>query len=167
MWKSLLSLLTFIGIIGSFAGTLSSNPNKKFKLEYKKITSGPANHFFGYIGHVQNIPWNGNGRYILSLRTKFQDRMPGPDDPADIILIDTHQNYSIRKLDETSAWNPQQGTMFYWNPKSPDTQFFFNDRDKESDDYPRQHFHESFLSIQLAQLLPKPEIYRDHYPRGS
>ena len=132
MWKSLLSLLTFIGIIGSFAGTLSSNPNKKFKLEYKKITSGPANHFFGYIGHVQNIPWNGNGRYILSLRTKFQDRMPGPDDPADIILIDTHQNYSIRKLDETSAWNPQQGTMFYWNPKSPDTQFFFNDRDKES-----------------------------------
>ena len=132
MPKSLLAILIFIGIIGLFSGTLSSNPNKKFKLEYKKITSGPANHFFGYIGHVQNIPWNGNGRYILALRTKFQDRMPGPDDPADIILIDTHQNYSIRKLDETCAWNPQQGTMFYWNPKSPDTQFFFNDRDKES-----------------------------------
>ena len=103
MPKSFLALLIFIGIIGPFSGTVSSNPNKKFKLEYKKITSGPANHFFGYIGHVQNIPWNGNGRYILALRTKFQDRMPGPDDPADIILIDTHHNYSIRKLDETCA----------------------------------------------------------------
>ena len=32
-------------------------------------------------------------------------------------------------MDKTNAWNPQQGTMFYWNPNAPETQFFFNDRD--------------------------------------
>ena len=28
--------------------------------------------------------------------------------------------------------NPQQGTMFYWNPHRPNHQFFFNDRDPKS-----------------------------------
>lgn len=54
-------------------------------IDVKQITFGPKNHLFGYIGQVQNIPWN-----------------------------------------------PQQGTMFYWNPDSPETQFFFNDSDVET-----------------------------------
>jgi hypothetical protein len=32
-------------------------------------------------------------------------------------------------VDQTRAWNFQQGTMLYWNPQAPETQFFFNDRD--------------------------------------
>jgi hypothetical protein len=103
-----------------------------FTLKVRQITSGKSNHFFGYIGHVQNIPWNGNGRYIVALRTSFQDRLPGPDDPADVILIDTRNDYSIRVVDQCRAWNPQQGTMLYWNPAAPDTQFFFNDRDTKT-----------------------------------
>jgi hypothetical protein len=42
-----------------------------FSITVRQITTGPANHFFGYIGHVQNIPWNGSGRYIVALRTTF------------------------------------------------------------------------------------------------
>ena len=38
----------------------------------------------------------------------------------------------MKKIDETTAWNPQQGTMFYWNPESPNSQFFFNDRDNNT-----------------------------------
>jgi hypothetical protein len=101
-----------------------------FSLEVRQITFGPQNHLFGYIGHVQNIPWNGSGRFVLALRTTFQDRMPGPEDAADVVLIDTHNNGSVRVVDECRGWNPQQGTMFYWNPKAPETQFFFNDRDR-------------------------------------
>lgn len=101
-------------------------------LEVEQITHGPSTHFFGYIGHVQNIPWNGTGRYILALRCDFHDRMPGPDDPADVVLIDTHRDNQVRVVDQSRAWNPQQGTMFYWNPEAPDTQFFFNDRDRET-----------------------------------
>ena len=99
------------------------------QLEIEQITQGPQNHFFGYIGHVQNIPWNGSGRYLLSLRVGFHDRMPAADDAADIVLLDAQNNYAARKVGETRAWNPQQGTMMYWNPGAPDTQFFFNDRD--------------------------------------
>ncbi|MCS1408315.1 MAG: hypothetical protein M2R45_01488 [Verrucomicrobia subdivision 3 bacterium] len=31
-----------------------------FQLRSQQITFGLQDHFFGYIGHVQNIPWNGD-----------------------------------------------------------------------------------------------------------
>ena len=107
------------------------NPVKgdAFKIEVKQITHGPMTHFFGYIGHVQNIPWNRSGRYIVALQTNFHDRMPGKNDPANVVLIDTHKEFQIKVLDQSHGWNPQQGTMFYWNPANQETQFFFNDRD--------------------------------------
>jgi len=126
--KSLVVLLS----ITPLTLTTKSEEARKLTVSSQKITSGPKNHFFGYIGHVQNIPWSGDGKYILALRSSFQDRMPGPNDPADIVLIDTQQKYSVKKIDQTTAWNPQQGTMLYWNPKSPETQFFFNDRDNKT-----------------------------------
>ena len=98
----------------------------------KQITFGPSNHFFGYIGHVGNTPWNASGRYMVLLRTTFQDRMPTPEDVADIVIVDTENAYAVEKFEETRAWNPQQGTMLYWNPDAPETQFFFNDRDAET-----------------------------------
>ncbi|MSV27346.1 MAG: hypothetical protein EXQ52_01165 [Bryobacterales bacterium] len=103
-----------------------------WRLEIDQVTSGPGHHFFGYIGHVQNIPWNGNGRYIVGLRTAFQDRMPTPADAADVVLIDTARKNTVVVIDRTRAWNFQQGTMFYWNPKAADTQVFFNDRDPKT-----------------------------------
>src|SRR6478752_8812857 len=87
-------------------------------LEVRQITTGPQHHFFGYIGHVQNIPWNKSGRYILALRTGFQDRMPHKDDVAEIVLLDTAHDYEERVVERTLAWNPQQGTMLYWNPQA-------------------------------------------------
>lgn len=101
-------------------------------LRIEQITHGPENHFFGYIGHVQNIPWNGSQRYLLALQSSFMDHLPDGHEPANVVLIDTQNGYSVTKVDESRAWNPQQGTMFYWNPLAPDTQFFFNDRDTES-----------------------------------
>lgn len=101
-------------------------------LTREQITSGPKNHLFGYIGHVGTIPWNASGRYIVALRTEFVDRMPGPDDPAEIILLDTENDYASRAVDTSRGWNVQQGTMLYWNPAEPENQFFFNDRDPET-----------------------------------
>jgi hypothetical protein len=94
-----------------------------------QITHGPRHHYFGYIGQSRTIPWSADGRYLLALQVGFQDRLPGANDPAEICLIDAHNTYAVRVVDRTRAWNPQQGTMFYWNPEHPETQFFFNDRD--------------------------------------
>src|SRR6185369_15426038 len=101
-------------------------------LEAKQLTFGPRHHFFGYIGHVQNIPWNQSGRFIVALQASFQDHLPRADEPAEIVLLDTQRDYAVRVLDRTRAWNPQQGTMLYWNPDAPETQLFFNDRDPKT-----------------------------------
>jgi hypothetical protein len=105
---------------------------EELKLEVEQITHGPQHHFFGYIGQSLTIPWNQSGRYILSLRTDFHDRMPQPHEAADIVLIDTQDKYRVIAIEKTLAWNFQQGTMFYWNPTRAESQFFFNDRDPKT-----------------------------------
>jgi len=108
----------------------TQSPSIDLKIE--QLTSGTKHHFFGYIGQCQTIPWNATGQYILGLEIDTIDRMPRPGEAATIILIDTHDNNEILRLDTTYAWNPQQGTMYYWNPLAAETQFFFNDRDVET-----------------------------------
>lgn len=97
-----------------------------------QITFGPQHHFFGYIGHVRTIPWNQSGSYIVALQTDFQEQMPRPGEVANIVLLDTQKNFTPRIVTQTRAWNFQQGTMLYWNPAAPETQFFFNDRDPKT-----------------------------------
>jgi hypothetical protein len=55
--------------------------------------------------------------------------MPGPGEPADAVLLDTNNDFAVEKIDESCGWNPQQGTMFYWNPDPATSQLLFNDRD--------------------------------------
>ena len=100
--------------------------------EVRQLTSGPSHHFYGYIGHAGNSPYSADGRYLVALGTTFQDRMPGPQDAAEIVLLDAQKNYAEMKVDETHGWNPQQGAMIYWNPEQPSRQFFFNDRDPKT-----------------------------------
>ena len=102
-------------------------PSIKFKVE--QVTFGPEHHFFGYIGQCQTVPWNAGDRFILGMEIGTIDRMPRPGEAATVILVDTARNNEIIRVEKTHAWNPQQGTMFYWNPQAAATQFIFNDRD--------------------------------------
>lgn len=118
--------------LGLLASIGRFNAAPPIHTEVRQITFGPQHHFFGYIGHVRTLPWNRSGRFILSLRTTFQDRMPRPGEAAEIVLLDTQNNFAERVIERTRAWNLQQGTMLYWNPAAADTQFFFNDRDPQT-----------------------------------
>src|SRR5262245_1827917 len=102
------------------------------RLEIRQLTSGPMHHFFGYIGHVQNIPWNQSGRYIVALRSSVRDHLPRADEPAEIVLLDAERDYAARAVEQTRAWNPQQGTMLYWNPALQEAQLLFNDREEKT-----------------------------------
>jgi hypothetical protein len=120
-------------LVPLIAEPLSANdPPADFTTDIRQISFGPKHHFFGYIGHVRTIPWNRSGRFIVALQTDFQERMPAPGESADIILLDTRNQFAARVVDQTRAWNFQQGTMLYWNPLAPETQFFFNDRDPKT-----------------------------------
>jgi len=127
-----MQLASLLVVFAFSAGHPSMADSAALGLDVKQITFGPKHHFFGYIGQSKTIPWNASGRYILALRTDYHDRMPTADDAAEICLIDTTDNNKVLAIEETRAWNFQQGTMFYWNPASLDTQFFFNDRDPET-----------------------------------
>ena len=115
-------------ILACHLGATASEPT----LFFQQLTRGPKHHFFGYIGQCRTIPWSGDGRHLLALQTPVLDRMPGPNDAAEIVLLDTHADHRVRVADRSRAWNPQQGTMLYWNPRQPSAQFLFNDRDPKS-----------------------------------
>ena len=128
MTKNVLLPLLLVTFLSS--QVVAQNP---FKLEVEQITKGPDHHhFFGYIGQSLTTPWNKSGRYILTLRTTFHDHMPKATDAADICLVDTRDNYRVVPIEQTRGWNFQQGTMMYWYPNRAETQFFFNDRDPET-----------------------------------
>ena len=90
----------------------------------RRATHGPKHHFFGYYGIT---PWNRSERYLVCLESEFQDRLPGPNEPAAIGLIDA-QGGSFRKVAQTTAWNFQQGAMLHWNPLRPENEIIYNDR---------------------------------------
>jgi hypothetical protein len=126
--RPLLGVLSCVIVTTLFSGEKNHSP-EGIQLTKTQVSSGDAHHLFGYIGQSLTIPWNASDRYIVALQTDFHDRLPGPGDAADVVLIDTHNDNAMVVLDQTFGWNLQQGTMFYWNPAKPETQFFFNDRD--------------------------------------
>jgi len=121
--------------IFTFPGLANSNVSK-LSTSIKQITTGPDHHLFGYIGQSLTIPWNASGKRILTLSSPFIDHLPDGSEPAGVNLVHTDKKdgnfLKVEKIDESLGWNPQQGTMFYWNPENPENQFFFNDRDKKT-----------------------------------
>ena len=132
-------ICTMISILPLLAGFIPVSSSQaradgeggEFRLTKSQLTRGPDHHLFGYIGQSLTVPWNANNRYVVALRTDFHDRLPGAGDAADVVLIDTHNENKVEVLDRTFGWNLQQGSMLYWNPEQPETQFFFNDRDPQ------------------------------------
>jgi hypothetical protein len=130
-WWVTAAAVCLVCAVSSLSGR-QREPDSALTYEVRQLTSGPAHHFYGYIGHVRNSPYSADGKYLVALRTTFQDRMPRPDDAADIVLLDATRAYAETKVEETRGWNPQQGAMIYWNPEKPTRQFFFNDRDPKT-----------------------------------
>lgn len=80
-------------------------------------------YFFGY---YDKSPWNAGEEYILSLRVEDTTKAAAPEQPADIVLIDS-KTKEVKEIAETSTWNVQQGAMLQWlGPDHTDT-ILFND----------------------------------------
>ncbi len=124
-------------ILGTVCTSMVYKENpQNLKVEIEQVTFGSNHHFFGYIGQSLTIPWNKKGNRLICLSSPFHDHLPGKGEAANVKLIHLDRkkkgHYKIEKLDESRGWNPQQGTMFYWNPHHPNHQFFFNDRDPKT-----------------------------------
>jgi len=128
------SALSSFAIFGLHNRGILNSAN--FTTTIQQITNGPNHHLFGYIGQSLTIPWNSNGNRLLTLSSPFIDHLPDGKEPASVCLVHMDKPegkyYHVEKVDESLGWNPQQGTMFYWNPDNSANQFFFNDRDKQT-----------------------------------
>lgn len=84
----------------------------------------PGEYFFGY---YDKLPWDITGRYMLCMRAKDTWSEPDPLGEADILLIDTQEKNSCRKLATIHTWNVQQGCMAQWLGPSFDKKVLYND----------------------------------------
>ncbi|MBF0198903.1 MAG: hypothetical protein HQL32_14395, partial [Planctomycetes bacterium] len=129
MINNIPKMIFCVALFTQWCPLILANP---IQLNVEQLTYGEKNHFFGYIGQCLTVPWNKSDRYILAMEIYQYEHMPEPDEAATIILIDRHQSNKKIPIEKTYAWNLQQGTFLYWNPKALETQFFFNDRDLET-----------------------------------
>ena len=56
--------------------------------------------------------------------------MPDRTEPARIGLVDTGSG-AFSPVAQTHAWNFQQGAMLHWNPRHPETEIIYNDREAD------------------------------------
>ena len=61
------------------------------------------------------------------MRAKDTWSAPDPADEADILLIDTHEGNTVRRLATTRTWNVQQGCMAQWLGPEYSSRIIYND----------------------------------------
>lgn len=102
--------------------------SKKVKCEGNIVRISPDDksheYFFGY---YDKSPWDATDRYMICMCAKDTWSVPDPLDTADIMLIDTEDNNSIRKLATTHTWNVQQGCMAQWLGPDFSSRILYND----------------------------------------
>ncbi|MBU1240660.1 hypothetical protein KKF84_16440, partial [Myxococcota bacterium] len=80
------------------------------------LTRGPHFHWFGYYDKLQ---FDHTSRFVLGMRTTFENKMPTNNPPVELGVIDSLQPFSWEKLGESRAWSWQQGCMLQWVPQKP------------------------------------------------
>lgn len=83
-----------------------------------------AEYFFGY---YDKSPWDATGRYVLCMKAKDTWSNVAPDEPAELLLIDTDNNNSVKTIAKTHSWNVQQGCMMQWLGPNYDKEIIYND----------------------------------------
>lgn len=101
------------------------SPKVEYEGEIQRVSPNDgAEYFFGY---YDKSPWDASGRFMLCMKAKDTWSDPDPLSEADIMLIDTKNGNSVRKLAETKTWNVQQGCMAQWLGPDYRSQIIYND----------------------------------------
>jgi hypothetical protein len=93
----------------------------------RRITEGPAHHWFAYYDKLQFDP---SQRFVLGMAVDFEHRSPRPDDVIQVGMVDLQDGDRWIELGETRAWCWQQGCMLQWRPGGA-TEVLWNDREAD------------------------------------
>lgn len=99
----------------------------KIKSEGNIIRVSPDDEYEYFFGYYDKTPWDITERYMLCLKVKTTYKEVAPKEAAEIILIDTHDQYKQRVINQTNAWNVQQGCMLQWLGTENCYEIIFND----------------------------------------
>lgn len=120
------------------------------------ITQGPRHHWFGYYDKLQFDP---TSRFVLGMEVPFEHRSPRSDDIIKIGMVDLQENDRWIELDQSTAWNWQQGCMLQWIPGSSN-EILWNDRDGD-------HFVSRILNVETGQGRTIPHAVYALSPDGK
>ena len=102
--------------------------SKKFKSEGNIVRVSPDDSEYEYFfGYYDKSPWDATMRYMICMRAKDTWSEPDPTVSADILLIDTQNEYSVEKIATTHTWNVQQGCMAQWLGPDFKSRILYND----------------------------------------
>ena len=101
--------------------------NKKYKLynNTKIIYETPDDGYSYFFGYYDKSSLNKDNTKLLTHRVAFDGRDVEDRDIAEIGYIDLDKNEFI-KIDETLAWNWQQGSQLQWLPPLYDKKIIYN-----------------------------------------
>ncbi len=74
----------------------------------------PKDEYEYFFGYYDKCPWDPSGRYVLCNRVRNAWKEPDNATEAELVLIDTKENNTLRVLATTNCWNVQQGCMLQW-----------------------------------------------------
>lgn len=106
-------------------GMYAISPKIKSEGNIERISPKDGMEYF--FGYYDKSPWDISDRYMLCLRAKNTYSSVAPQEPAEIILFDTHDNNSYRVLGKTHTWNVQQGCMLQWLGPDYKEEIIYND----------------------------------------
>ena len=92
------------------------------KAPIERLTREPGHWFYGYYD-VQ--PFSADNEYHLIHRVDFENRMTRAHDTATVGMIRLRDNF-FEPLDDTLAWNFQQGSLLRWTPWAPNDEVMYN-----------------------------------------
>ena len=102
--------------------------SKKIKSEGNIVKISPKDkrneYFFGY---YDKSPWDASGRFVLCMKAKDTWSHPDPIISADILMIDTENDNSVKRIATTQTWNVQQGCMAQWLGPDFNSRIIYND----------------------------------------
>ncbi len=101
--------------------------SSKIKCEGNIKRVSPNDKYDYFFGYYDKSPWDASMRYMICMRAKNTWSDPEPNDIADILLIDTKNNYKIKKIASTLTWNVQQGCNAQWLGPDFKSQIIYND----------------------------------------
>jgi len=119
----------------------------------------PDDDYSYWYGYYDKLLIDPTQRYVLSMRTKTENRTPGADDMVEVGMTDTKDNFKWIKLGESRAWGWQQGCMLQFIPGSAE-EIIWNDR--ENDKYIAR-----IINIRTRKIRTLPKAIYTISPNGK